>query len=67
MSVLKTFLELVLIPFAVGVAAEVVADWLIQYIKDKSDKNSLSSFRAKRKAVVPATAFLRFAIRFLEL
>ncbi|KYF32543.1 hypothetical protein SMI10712_01960 [Streptococcus mitis] len=37
-SVLKTFLELVLIPFAVGVTAEVVADWLIQYIKDKSDK-----------------------------
>ena len=67
MSVLKTFLELVLIPFAVGVAAEVVADWLIQYIKDKSDKNSLSSFRAKRKAVAGTTAFLRFAIRFLEL
>ncbi|ETD97007.1 hypothetical protein U758_09600 [Streptococcus mitis 27/7] len=35
---MKTFLELVLIPFVVGVTAEVVADWLIQYIKDKSDK-----------------------------
>jgi len=38
-SVLKTFLELVLVPFVVGVAAEVVADWLILHIKDKGDKN----------------------------
>ncbi|KXU03238.1 hypothetical protein SGADD03_02171 [Streptococcus gallolyticus] len=38
MSVLKTFLELVLIPFVVGVATEVVADWLIQHVKDKGDK-----------------------------
>ncbi len=37
-SVVKTFLELVLIPFAVGVAAEVVADWVIQHIKEKGGK-----------------------------
>ncbi|MET3635205.1 hypothetical protein ABID28_001870 [Streptococcus porcorum] len=35
---MKTFLELVFVPFVVGVAAEVVADWLIQRIKDKGDQ-----------------------------
>ena len=31
--------EIVLIPFVVGVATEVVADWLIQHIQNKRDKH----------------------------
>ena len=61
-------LELVLIPFVVCVATEVVADWLIQHINDKGDKHQPEFFREQKKTVVAATVFfLRFAIRFLEL
>ena len=36
---MKSIFELVLIPFVVGVATEVVADWLIQHIQNKRDKH----------------------------
>ncbi|MET3192396.1 UNVERIFIED_ORG: hypothetical protein ABID36_001358 [Streptococcus infantarius] len=36
---MNVIFELVLIPFVVGVAAEVVAEWLIQYIQNKRDNH----------------------------
>lgn len=36
---MESIFKLVLIPFVVGVATEVGADWLIQYIQNKRDKH----------------------------
>ena len=36
---MNVIFELVLIPFVVGVADEVVTEWLIQYIQNKRDNH----------------------------
>lgn len=64
---MKSIFELVLIPFVVGVATEVVADWLIQHIQNKRDKHYPEfSLKTKKKTVAGTTVFFALCQKYLR-